>query len=208
MRRLIPVIVLVVAFAGCQFPQWRVGQAKVPEPMDRPKAQVEAERQAADLVARTIKEPEEMIPVAQKLSESLGAPQKQIDATDLNKARDEALALLLRGMLRQQKQLDELNTKLAKYQGKEIEGTGFNLFGPSMSLVVISLIALGVICPPAATLMFFLLRKTRDALKTTITNVEKFSEAEPEAAAKLKDLQSKAMDSVHKKLVRKLKVSI
>ena len=204
MRRYVPLL-LIVALCGCQ---WRVLQTKVPGPVEKSPQQIEAERQSADLVARTIEEPKEMIPVAQKLSESLGAPKEQINAVDLNKARDEALALLLKGMQRQQADLAKLNEKLTKLQGKEIEGTGFNLFGPSMGLGIIALIALGILCPPAATLMFFILKRTREALKTTVSNIEKFSEDEPEAAEKLKSLQSRAMDKVHKTLVKKLKVSI
>lgn len=198
-------LLFVLMLAGCRLPQWRVFEANVPAPLVKEEKQVEAERSAADLVARTITEPRQMIAVAQKLSESLGAPEKQIDATDLNQARDKALVLLLKGIQRQQEQLDQLNAKLEKYEGKKIEGTGVNVFGFAVSLPVIGLIALCVLFPSVAGVLFWLLRKFKGALTATIKGIQDYKNDNPGASAAIVEKLDRAQDRSHKLLVRKIK---
>jgi hypothetical protein len=206
-KRVLPWLACVCLMAGCQMPQWRVGQKSVPAPVQDSPAKVEAERAAADLIARKIETPAELKPVASQLSSSLGAPSKPITEPDIAKASEQASDDLRAEIAALQRQVEKQNKFLAKYAGKEIEGTGFNVFGPSMGLIVIGLIALGVACPPLMTLMFFVLRRMKATAGHLVAGVESFSKEEPEAAEKLKAGLSKAMDSTHKQLVRKLKVS-
>lgn len=204
MKNLISVF-FILLLTACTVPQWRVAQAKVPEPLQKPAKQVEGERQAADFVARTITAPAETIPVAQKLSASLGVPDKPIVATDLNQGRDEALLALLKGMQQQQDALAKLNAQLAKYEGKKIEGTGVNVFGFAVSLPVLGMIALCIFCPGAIGVLFWLLKKARGALTATVQGVQNFKEENPQAAKAINTALNGAQDEAHKLLVKKIK---
>lgn len=204
MKKFIPLL-LIFVMTACTVPQWRVAQAKVPEPLQKPAKQVEGERQAADLIARTVREPEQIIPVAQKLSASLGAPDKPITTTDLDKARDEALLALLKGMQQQQDALAKLNAQLAKYEGKKIEGTGVNVFGFAVSLPVLGVIALCIFCPGAIGVLFWLLKKARGALAATVQGVQDFKKENPQAAKTINIALDGAQDKAHKLLVKKIK---
>lgn len=204
MRRGI-VLAIVAGLAGCQLPQWRVFQAKVPEPVKKNEVQVETDRRAADLIARKIEKPVELKPVAVGLSESLGKPERMIEGP---KAAETSVEELRFSVVKTQEMVKKQNELLTKFAGREIEGTGLNLFGPGMGVVVIGLVVLGVMCPPAATAIFFLLRRTGSALKQTVASIEQFSKEEPVAAERLKDLQSKAMDKAHKELIKRVKVKL
>lgn len=189
-------------------PQWRVGQAEVPRPVEKPAVQVEAERQAADLIAKRIEEPVALKPVAANLSASLGAPEHPIPAeTKTEDAAKESLEDLQAGMAKLQAAVVAQNRILARYAGKEIEGTGINLFGPGVTAVVLGLIVLAVVFPPLATILFFMLRRVGGAMSATVAGVEDFIQArqDDDAVKELKAALSKRMDTAHKAIVRKLK---
>ena len=198
------ILVTPLALSGCfSVPQWRVAQAKVPTPVVKTEKQTEAERQAADYIARTIETPIALKPVAQELSSSLGEPKAPIKEGP--KAADQAVAALHRGQLDQQAQIDRLNRLLAKHQGKEIEGTGVNLFAPTTGLGFIGLIAACIFVPGFLTFVLFVIRRAYGTLRVLVTKIREFEIAEPEAAAKLTESLGRGMDRSHKLLVRSLK---
>jgi hypothetical protein len=194
--------VLMLTLSGCQVPQWRIFQAEVPKKIEKQSVQIEAEREAAKLVAATITEPDEMVTVAAALSESLGEPEKPINPKKLDTARDKALAALLKGMQNQQKQLERLNAKLEKYEGKAIEGTGFNLFG----LTPIAAIALAFLCPSVVIpILIFMGKRTKAALISTVEGIQSFKKENPEVAVALTTALKGAHDKAHGAIVKKIK---
>lgn len=174
MKPLFAIFILFLV-TGCTVGQWRVFKASVPAPIGKSAATLEAERRAADLIARKIEAPAELKPVAQGLSASLGAPSKPLKADtpeDFAKAADTSAAELRSALVAMQKQITRLNVDLIKYQGKAIEGTGFSMFGPGMTTIIIALIVLAVACPPALTLMAFAYRRLKAASKSVVNGLE------------------------------------
>jgi hypothetical protein len=193
---------------ACSVPQMRVFQQEVPKPTEKSQQQIEAERSAADLLARKVTEPAEMIPVAQKLSDSLGVPTHPIAYEDLNKARGDALDRLLKGMIKEQNDALELNRKLDKYDGKKIEGTGFNMFGVAVSGPILIIIALCIFFPGTITVIFWILRRVRGTLVSTVQGIQNFKEENPEVAKALNNALKGAQDEAHKVLVKKIKSTL
>jgi hypothetical protein len=201
------ILSILMMLSGClATPQWRVGQATVPIPIVKTEKQVEAERQAADLLARKIQEPAELKPVAVGLSASLGEP--KVPLKDTPQAPDKAVEALKQGLLLQQEQLAVLNKKLAKYQGKEVEDTGLNLFAPTTGLGLIGLIAACIFVPGFLTFVIFLIRRLFATIRVLVTKIQAFEAEEPVAAKKLKDSLSRGMDSQHKDIVRSVKAQL
>jgi len=66
--RLVVILGLFLSLSGCSAPQWRVFQSNVPAPLAKSAIQIEAERASADLVARTVTAPPEIIPVVHVLT--------------------------------------------------------------------------------------------------------------------------------------------
>lgn len=193
-----------LALAGCAFSPVRLFQDKVPAPLAKAAVQVEAERAGADLIARKIETPRELIPVAQKLSTSLGAPAKLFDMPVASAAVAASVALD-KGSADMSRKLDMLNAKLAGLQGKEIEGTGLSLLGPGMAAVVIGLIALGVVFPPAFTFLLFAFKRLRAASKTIVQTIDEQEDPEVVAAlTKVKGQLAEKMDLSHKKVIHNL----
>jgi hypothetical protein len=199
------VVVGVLLLSGCKTPQLRIFQSKVPAPISKPAAQVEGERQAADYVARTITAPAESVPVAQKLSASLGEPEHRIEAKTPEKGSNEAIKSLADGLKENQGQLVLLNERLSKVDGKKIEGTGFNMFGFAVSLPVLGLIALAIFCPSSIGVMWWLLKKTKGALVATIQGVQDFKESNPDIAVKLNTALAATQDAAHKATISIIK---
>ena len=184
----------------------RLFQAKVPPPLAKEAPQVEAERRAADLIAREIQTPVELKPVAEGLSSSLGKPQKPLTSAtpaELTKAAATSNGELQVGLAKMQKQIEVLNKQLIRYQGREIEGTGFDIAGPGMMVVVIGLVVLAVACPPVMTLMFFAFRRLKAAAGIVVNEVEaaaKSPEAK-EAVAGIKERIAQKMQAHPQKTV-------
>lgn len=185
-------LLVSVAFYGCGLPS-RIFTAKVPPPVQKLPAQVEGERRAADLLAHGIQKPESLKPVAQGLSDSLGKPEKPLPSAtpeQVDTSAAQSLEALNAGMLKLQKQLDAQNKFLAKYAGKEIEGTGFSLLGPGMVTLVIILIVVAVACPPALTLMFFAFKRLKAAAGIVVNQMEEAGKS-PEAAEAVAGIKAK-----------------
>ena len=169
------IVALTLFLTACSWQPLRVFQAKVPEPLAKAPAQIEAERRGADLIARKIEQPEELKPVAVALAASLGAPAEPIEAAtaaELPKVAATATAELQAGMVKMQRQIEQLNRILAKYQGKEIEGTGFSLLGPGATVIIVGLIVLAVAFPPVLTLLVFAYRRLKATAGIVVNQLE------------------------------------
>lgn len=193
-------------FAGCSLAPVRLFQAKVPAPVVKSAEAIEAERGAADLIARKIEKPEELIPVATKLSGSLGAPRRPFDFPTVAQSAAAATKGLDKSTVETQRQLAALNAKLAKYEGKEIEGTGFSILGPGMAVIVIGLIVLGVACPPAFTLMAFAYRRLKSTAGMVVEQIDEAAKSDEAKATieKIKANLNAKMDIQHKRVVHAL----
>lgn len=202
-------LISLLVLPGCSTSFGRFFQAKVPTPITKPAETIEAERRSADLIARTIETPVELKPIAYALSQSLGTPKVQIKAltvADLPAAFTTASRELQAGQLSQQQQIVELNKKLAKYAGKEIEDTGISLLGPGMATIVVAMITLGVVFPPAFTIMGIMYRRLKQTTSMIVDQIDVAAKA-PEtqqAVSALKVELSKKMDMAHKKVVSSL----
>lgn len=193
---------------GCSsfLPQWRVFQAKVPEPIVKNEAKMEVDRQVADYIARTVENPPELKPLAMSLSESLGHPKKPIKVED--GAEERLQASLNKALLDTQRQREELNQTLTKTEGKKIEGTGVNVFGFAVSGTVLILIALCVMFPPVAGIIWFIIQRAYGALSRTTKGIGSFMEAHPDGGEQLKAFLSKTHDSADKNIIKKIKARL
>ncbi len=174
-------------------------QDKVPPPVIDTPQKLEAQRQAADLIARKIETPVELIPVAQSLSHSLGSPGKSlvdVKVFDLPKAARQADGDLQQGIKDMQEQLRQVNLRLAKLQGKEVEGTGFSVLGPGMATLVIGLIVLGVAFPPAFTVMLIIFRRMRAAAGIVVNKIEEASK-DPELKGAMSTLKENIGEAIN-----------
>lgn len=198
-------VALVLLLAGCQVPQWRVFQKTVPAPVSKTAEQVEGERQAADLIAKTIEQPVELKPVAQGLSESLGRPEKPLDHTTVAPSAEKAVKRLESGVLEMQQARKKQDAFLERYQGLELENTGVNLFGGSVVLSLAAVVALCVFVPGFGTLVLFMIRRMHAAGKQVVEGIEQFKHAEPEKAAELQEWLSAHMDRAAKAQVKAMR---
>lgn len=192
-------IVFALYCVGCTAGALRIFQAKVPPPTAPSSETTESQRRAADLIARKIEKPEELKPVAQGLSQSLGAPRTPIKADtpeELVKAADTSYNELRSTILELQKQIAAQNRYLARYQGKEIEGTGFSLLGPGMATIVIGLIALGVVFPPAFTIMGLMYRRLKAAGGIVVNQIEEAAK-DPETRAAVEKLKGSIQQKMY-----------
>jgi len=204
------IMIAALVSPGCSITSKRLFTAKVPEPISKPAPQTERERQAADLIAREIRTPVVLKPVAVALSQSMGAPEKPLPSStpeELASSASSSTTDLQASIVAMQKQIVALNRNLIKYQGKEIEGTGFSILGPGMATIVIGLIALGVIFPPVFTVLAFMYRRLKATAATVVDQIEVAANAPEtkEAVAKIKSNLSSAMDAAHKRVVLDLK---
>lgn len=225
MKHLYIIFAICLLLVGCNVVSKRLFQAEVSPPIEKTPKQIETERRAADLIARFIEEPKVLKPVAVGLSASLGQPETPIPAptvAELPKAASLAENELRLALVAMQKQLTELNENLAKYQGKKIEGTGFAIAGPSAIAIVIALVVLCAIFPPALTLLLFTVRRLKATAAIVVNKLEDASnealkavpatpeeakaiEATKEAFINLKKDIGNKMDRKHKATVLDLK---
>lgn len=206
----IPVNILLTALLashlGCSLEPTRIFQAKVPPPLIKAPAQIEIERAAADLIARKIEKPTELIAVAQKLSVSLGSPATPINEKTLTQSADSATQQIDAAIVSALRRQEAQNLVLQKYQGKEIEGTGLSLLGPGVVTILIALAALGVLCPPALTLLGFAFRRLKSTAGMIVESIDQAAK-EPEAKAAVQSIKTELaakMDLAHKKVVHAL----
>lgn len=195
---LVCAIALVYLVTGCSVVGTRWFQAKVPTGVSKPPEQTEHERQSADLLSREIQTPAVLKPVAVALSKSLGAPVKPLPAStpeELTHSAGVATALTQADLVAMQKQIENLNKSLLKYQGKEIEGTGFSILGPGVVTIVIGLAVLGCVFPPVFTILAFAYRRVKATAKIVVDSIES-SAQDPElqtAVSKIKNEVSQKM---------------
>jgi hypothetical protein len=177
----------------------RVFQDKVPQPIEKTNKHKEAEKEATYYLANNIQSPLEAKEIAGILSYSLGVP-SNTDNTNIqikNKLTS-SISELNRDRL-------ELNYKLKKNAGLEIEGTGFDVM-PYMSVTsMVLIIALCVFCPALISVAFFIIKRLRGALKAMVSAIEDYKKYEPEKAQKLKQALATNLDQAHKKIVSKLR---
>lgn len=195
----------VVLFSGCQLPTWTVFQEKVPEPIVKSEEAKEVERQAADLIARKIEEPKELKPVAAKLSQSLGVPNEPLRNDNLLEASEKAVDSINEELVEVQEKRVKLNKQLSENSGKSIEGTGYNIFGFSMSLSMIALVVLCVMFPPLAMIVWKIFSGILGALKSTVSGINDYVKANPDQADRLKSYLKGKHDAAHKTIISKIK---
>jgi len=200
-------LILCLFLTGCQLPQWRVFQAKVPGPIVKAPRAVEVERQAADLLAKRIEKPVELIPVAQQLSASLGRPEKPLEGDTADLA-PETVKALERELLRTQGELAALNKLLEKNEGKKVEGTGINILGASFSLGVVALVVLCIMFPPISLVLWTIFKRISGALTATAKGISNYVKDNPEAGEQLKDYLSRTQDAAHKAVISNIKAKL
>lgn len=173
----------------------RVFEDKVPEPIKKNEIHKDAEKQGAYILAADAKNENKNI--ANALSRSLGTPSKI--ETDKDKVTLDLLALTSAYEAR----INGLNTKLESIQGKDIQGTGFNLL-PSFSILgIVAIGALLILFPSAITILFFILKRTRSAFANVVKGVQEFSQKNPEQSEDLNSILEKKMDRQEKVLKTK-----
>lgn len=191
---------------GCSLlPKWKINQKTVPAAYVKTVQDLEAEKQAALFISQSIIAPEYLIPVAKSLSLSIGLPAVAFAAPHSVAGASQVSAktnlVISHVQDARQKQDDFLN----KYQGKTIEGTGFDVLAPAGGLGILGIIALLVFVPGSLSVLFWIIARLRGTVRTVATGIENFKAANPTVVQDLNNSLSKAMDEVHKKIVDEVK---
>lgn len=190
----------LIAIPGCSVPQWRVGQAEVPEPLPLAgEDQLESWRQGADYVSRNIEEPPAAVEVSQELSRAIGPPKNP------EPDPEKVIKRLRRELAEARERQAELRRELERHAGKPIEGTGVNLFGFASSGIVIAVVILLVIFPPAFSVVAFVARRMQATATSIVHGIEEWTERNPQAGQDLRNHLSRGMDRKEKRTVRKIK---
>lgn len=196
---LLPLFLLLNS--GClHLPQLRIFQKKVPTPIIP--IITEAMRETADLIARKIETPVELKAPAIVLSASLGSPDKPIQEKTIEKSSSVAVEKLQAGETDKRKKQEKQNSFLNEYEGKNISGTGFNLFGPLAVLGPIGLLAIFVFVPGSLGVCLWFIRRLRGTVSTLAQGVENYREENPEAIKALEDQWGRLQDRAHKSVVK------
>lgn len=196
----INIIIISLLLSGCA--GLEVARKSVPDPVEKSEKQKEAEKVGANYLARKVEEPKEAKEVARTLSTSLGEPAKQEDDPE------KIIKSLRENIRKQQDELDELNTKLEKYQGKKIAGTGINVMGIGLSGSVIALIVLCIIFPPVLTIVFFVIKNLKRTIECLVTGVQDLVERDPPAGRDFLGAMSRRMDTSQKGIIKSAKKRI
>lgn len=193
--------------SGCTslLPKWTIFQKEVPAPIVKPVKQIEAERQTADYIARVVEKPPELKPLAVSLSESLGHPEKPLVGA-IDDVETRMVKAWEKVLLQDQQQRESLDSLLAKYGGKKIEGTGYNVFGFTMSGAVIILVILVILFPPIGIILWSVFKRLSGALASTVKGVSNYIKENPESGQKLKGYLKDTQDLAHKKIISKVKL--
>ena len=187
MKYLLPILLLL---GSCT--SMRVFQEKVPEPIQKTDSHINEEKRGAYYLA--INTTHENKVVADALSRSLGTP------TTIKENPNEIAETLFAETSAYENGMDALNTKLENYQGKEIEGTGWNIMPLFSGVGIILIVVLLVLFPSLITLLFFVLKRTRGALGNIVTGIKEFSDNDPNKAKDLNELLERKLDRAEKKL--------
>lgn len=211
-------LVVVVAWAlfcsGCQWPQWRVGQATIDvKTTEKPAAQVEGEKRAASFIAKRTAPPVVDAPavvadvhqVATGLTASLGEPKEAVKVED----KDAILKELRGALVAKDKQIERWREFGRKYAGKPLEDTGINLAGPAGVLALAGVIAACVFIPGAGYAMLRLLPVLWGMVRRMTVGIESFAAEMPAEGAKLKQAYlARKMDTIDKRIVKGRKRTI
>ena len=184
----------LLLFSSCG--TYRVFQDKVPEPIKKNIYHLENEKQGAYYLA--VNSTNENQLVADALSRSLGIPKFVENDSEILAEN------LFQEASSYENSLNELNTKLDKLQGKEIEDTGLNVMPWFSSLGIIVIVLLLVFFPSLITVLFFVLKRTRSALGNIVNGIKEFTESDPGNAKDLHELLEKKLDRVEKNLKFKM----
>jgi len=190
---LIPILVL----SSCSSLQFF--EKKVPDPIKKTKDHLDNEKNGAYYLAVNTSNQNQS--VANALSRSLGTPKTIEDNPELIKKN------LLDNCQEYESNIYGLNKELINFQGKDIKGSGFNLFPFVSSFGLIVIVALLILFPSLASVLFFILRRTKKAFENVVKGVQEFSKDDPEASKKLQDLLEKKLDRTEKILKGKVEAS-
>jgi len=201
MKKFIIALVLL-SLTGCStLRDWKVGTDEVPgyDPITRD--QREAEKTAADYLARNVETPVEAVPVAQGLSNLMGAP---IVPTDDTAA---ILRDLRKELAAQQKRLADLEEWISKNQGKSIEGSGWQPFKwipGTWFLWIIGITAF--IAIGGLPFLVMALRMSRATIRTLVRGVEDIAQSSPDTAKQIKSRLKQIMPNDQQLLIDKVKL--
>jgi Sec-independent protein translocase protein TatA len=187
---LIPILVL----SSCS--SFQVFEKKVPDPIKKTKDHLDNEKNGAYYLA--INSNNQNKALANVLSRSIGTPKTIEDNPELIKKN------LLDNCQEYESNIYGLNKELINFQGKDIKGSGFNLFPFISSFGIIVIVALLILFPSLASVLFFILRRTKKAFENVVKGVQEFSKDDPEASKKLQDLLEKKLDRTEKILKGKV----
>lgn len=208
--RLSLTVCLVALLSGCVSPpEIRLFEKQVPEAPEQSPEKVEAERQAAYYMASKLEQPVELKPLAYDLSTSLGVPEKSVDLeAPLLEESERLRALLRRGQVLTRRDYEQFQTALSRYEGKTIEGTGWNVTGPTGLLMVVGLIAFAVLVPGGFTFLWFIFKRVRNTGQQLVEGIMEFEKERPKEFGKMKSYLSRKMDKPAKQWVRKEKARL
>jgi hypothetical protein len=187
---LIPILVL----SSCS--SFQVFEKKVPDPIKKTKDHLDNEKNGAYYLA--INSNNQNKALANVLSRSIGTPKTIEENPELIKKN------LLENCQQYESNIYGLNKELINFQGKDIKGSGFNLFPFVSSFGIIVIVALLILFPSLASVLFFILRRTRSAMQNIVTGIKEFSEHDPDKAKNLNELLNKKLDRVEKNLKFKM----
>lgn len=183
-------IFFILLFSSCG--SLRVFEEKVPDPIKKNIKHIDEEKKGAYYLAMHTKDFNRM--VADALSRSLGNPSSieedpnQLANNLFSYSSDYGARFL------------SLNNQLEHLQGKDISGTGFNLAPFISGFGIVGILALFILFPSLATILFFILKRTRNAMANVVSGIKEFSESSPDKAKDLNDLLDKKLDRVEKKM--------
>lgn len=184
------IIISILFLTSCS--NFRVFQNKVPEPVKKNQNHLQSEKKGAFYLAKNTQDNNKN--VADALSRSLGLP--EIIEEDSGKITKD----LITSSSNYENRIYGLNTKLENLKGKEVEGTGFNVFPITSILGIILLVVVCILFPSAVTILFFILKRTRLALANVVSGVKEFTQNNPEESKGLDEILEKKLDRAEKKL--------
>ena len=200
-------LALLFGIAGCAFPEWRVGQKKVPAALaEVPAAQTEGQRAAAAYIAKRTAPPVLDAPaavadvhaVAVPLAASLGAPAKAVELED----REAVVRSLAAGLRAKEEQLEKWKAFGRKYAGTPLEGTGIDLAGPAGLFGLFAVVAACVACPALGYAALRVLPVLWGFFRRTTDAIGEFAREHPDAGQELAVKLGDRMDAAHKRLVK------
>jgi hypothetical protein len=203
------ILISIALGCGCSLlPSWRVFQAKIdPKLAEKSADQVEAERRAAAYIVQASAAPASnpaaqvanIHAVAVPLSSSLGEPQLPVVAAD----QAAVIAALRQGILAEQQKAEQWRAFARKHAGREIEGTGIDIAGPTGLLVLAGIVAACIAFPPIGYVLLRALPLLWSFFRRTTAAIGEFGQENQDAGKQLAAKLSRRMDEAHKKLVRK-----